>query len=217
VSSLTDTVAEEVSDQVDIGEVVKGEGVVDQLEGSSLGRAVGEAVGAFLGRRLGDLLFGRLLGRLGIADGENTTRTGRLLRGLGVATARTLATPAVRDPAESALRNLIEKREGSAGESAGEGGGENDGEATAEVDAETLQSLKRETYRDLLERMDYAELQSLAEDAGVKANQKRETLVEELVEQFGDESAEDGTADDSATDSEDADESSKSETADDER
>lgn len=196
MSGLTETVAEEVQEQVDVGDIVTGDSVTDQLDGEKLGRAVGESVGSLLGRRVADLLFGRLLSKLGMGDDDESTRTGRIARGVGIALARTLAQPQFRDAIESSLREVIADRESSddqqiADESDGEKSTDDsqssNGEA-ANLDAESLQSLKRETYRDLLERMDYSELQSLAKDTGVKANLKRETLVDELVDAFGDES-----------------------------
>lgn len=208
MSGLKETVTDEVADQVDAGDVVSSEAITDKLDGAKLGRAVGEAVGASLGRRVGDLLFGRLLSKLGIGDGEQSTRTGRALSAVGVALGRTLSKPQFRDPLESALRDVVADREASdeeteAEESDGEEGGAEEGsdeESTAEIDAETLQSLKQDTYRDLLERMDYSELQSLAKDTGVKANMKREDLVDGLVEAFGDDSGEESQSGDSDDD-----------------
>lgn len=209
MSGLKETVTDEVADQVDAGDVVSSGAITDKLDGAKLGRAVGEAVGASLGRRVGDLLFGRLLSKLGIGDGEQSTRTGRVLSAVGVALGRTLSKPQFRDPLKSALRDLVASREAADEETDGEEGDgeETDGEETdgeesdgeesdgdetdgeedtpAEIDAETLQSLKRDTYRDLLDRMDYSELQSLAKDSGVKANQKREDLIDALIEEFG--------------------------------
>lgn len=222
MSGLKETVTDEVTDQVDAGDVVTGNAITDQLDGAKLGRAVGEAVGASLGRRAGDLLFGRLLSKLGIGDGEQSTRTGRVLSAVGVALARTLSKPQFRDPLESAVRDLVESREAAGEESDGEEAdgeesageeaegeeGEGDEESAPEIDAETLRSLKRDTYRDLLDRMDYSELQSLAKDAGVKANLKRDDLVDTLVEEFGDDS-EGGEEDDESADEEGADESAE--------
>lgn len=227
MSGLKETVTDEVADQVDAGDVVSSEAITDQLDGAKLGRAVGEAVGASLGRRAGDLLFGRLLSKLGIGDGEQSTRTGRVLSAVGVALARTLSKPQFRDPLESAVRDLVASREAAGEESDAEEGageeaegeesageeaegeeGEGDEGSAPEIDAETLQSLKRDTYRDLLDRMDYSELQSLAKDAGVKANLKRDDLVDALVEEFGDDS-EGGEEDDESADEEGADESAE--------
>lgn len=43
--------------RVDVGSLVAGDSVFEQVDGASLGRAVGEAVGAFAGRYLGRAVF----------------------------------------------------------------------------------------------------------------------------------------------------------------
>lgn len=53
-----------------------------------------------------------------------------------------------------------------------------------ELDPEELQSLREETYRDLLEMMEYSQLQSIAKKVGVKANTGREQMLDNIVEQF---------------------------------
>lgn len=202
MTDVSEKVIDEVTDQVDAADVVSGGSVAEQVDGARLGRAVGESVGAMVGRQMGDLLVSRLARKLGFGDeDEPATRSGRLLRALAIAGARTLSNPEIRDSFESWLRQAVADRESADGEAAeGEEAEAAEGEAaegeeteTAEdettvsdIDPDTLKSLKRDTYRDLLERMEYSELQSLAKDVGVKANVKREELIDRLVEQFGD-------------------------------
>lgn len=188
MTDVSETVVDEVTDQVDAADVVTGESVAEQVDGARLGRAVGETVGALVGRQVGDLLVGRLTRKLGFGDDdEPTTRSGRVLRALAIAVARTLSQPEIRDSLESSLRQVVTDRESTeADEAESEETGDEAETTASDIDPETLQSLKRDTYRDLLEQMDYSELQSLAKDASVKANMKREDLIDELVEQFGD-------------------------------
>lgn len=257
-SGPAEVVVEEVRDQVDVGDLVTGDGVAEQIEGDSLGRTIGETVGSAVGERVGTALVDRLFGWLGFgAADENRSWGGRLLRALVVAAVRTLSKPQFRDPIGDSLRGLVERREQAAAEAASQakdaaedaateatstaeeaaseakdaaedaaetaeetaqGGAEQAentaeqaGEAAQQVDQDTLRTLKQETYRDLLERMDYEELQSIAKNAGVKANQKRDRMIDELVDSFdGEEAAaaqdSDGEASDDADSGDAADE-----------
>lgn len=114
------------------------------------------------------------------------------------------ATGTAEDAAEGAASTAEDAAEGAA--STAEGAAETAAEAApglgddvdaSALDAEDVESIREETYRDLLETMDYSEIQSIAKDAGVKANQKREDMIDDIVENFeageGDgESADDG-------------------------
>jgi hypothetical protein len=61
-----------------------------------------------------------------------------------------------------------------------------------------MDELRKETYRELLEMMEYSKLQSIAKEAGVKANQEREEMIDAIVDQFDAEETEDGADDDGA-------------------
>ncbi len=239
-----EAITDELSDQVDVGSLVKGESVGDQVDGESLGRSFGESVGALAGRKLGRLVVGRLLSKLPLqgGDDENPSLLRRLASALAVALGKTLSQPKFRDPIESSLREYVENREAAetlddAKETAEqvaetldeedeaeetteeesdegdveEGSDEDDteDEEEAEGDAEEgstdasdvnlnpddVQAIREETYRELLETMDYSELQSVAKEVGVKANLGRDDMVDAIVEQFNDDSESDDDGD----------------------
>ncbi|GAA0222249.1 hypothetical protein ACFFQF_08090 [Haladaptatus pallidirubidus] len=56
----------------------------------------------------------------------------------------------------------------------------------SDLSADDVQTIREETYRDLLETMDYSELQSIAKEVGVKANLQRDEMVDAVVEEFND-------------------------------
>ncbi|WP_227375161.1 hypothetical protein [Haladaptatus halobius] len=60
-----------------------------------------------------------------------------------------------------------------------------------DLTADDVQAIKEETYRELLETMEYSELQSIAKEVGVKANLKREEILDAIVEEFNDGADED--------------------------
>ncbi|MCO8242537.1 hypothetical protein [Haladaptatus sp. AB643] len=217
-----EAITDELSDQVDVGSLVKGESVGDQVDGQSLGRSFGESVGALAGRKLGRVAAGQLLSKLPFqgSDDENPSLLGRLASAFVVALGKTLRKPQFRDPIESSLREYVEKRESTETlddaketteevvESLGEGedeDGESDekksdekksdekesdegGTDAADVDLnpDDVQAIREETYRELLETMDYSELQSVAKEVDVKANLGRDEMVDAIVEQFND-------------------------------
>ncbi|MGA9402519.1 hypothetical protein [Haladaptatus sp.] len=234
-----EAITDELSDQVDVGSLVKGESVGDQVDGQSLGRSFGESVGALAGRKLGRVAAGQLLSKLPFqgSDDENPSLLGRLASAFVVALGKTLRKPQFRDPIESSLREYVEKRESTETlddaketteevvESLGEGedeDGESDekesdegGTDAADVDLnpDDVQAIREETYRELLETMDYSELQSVAKEVDVKANLGRDEMVDAIVEQFNN-GEEDEAAD--AKDGEEGDDTDENDTADEE-
>lgn len=238
-----EAITDELSDQVDVGSLVKGESVGDQVDGESLGRSFGESVGALAGRKLGRVAAGQLLSKLPFqgSDDENPSLLGRLASAFVVALGKTLRKPQFRDPIESSLREYVEKREStetlddakktteevveSLGEDEDEDEesdekesdeGDTDKEDTdaADVDLnpDDVQAIREETYRELLETMDYSELQSVAKEVDVKANLGRDEMVDAIVEQFND-GEEDEAAD---ADGEEGDDTDENDTGDEE-
>jgi hypothetical protein len=203
-------VVDEITDQVDVGALVTGDDVTDQLEGESLGRSVGEAVGTTVGRYLGRKATRWLRSTLpfgGDADGEESLLA-RVGGAFVVALGRTLNDEQVRDPLEKTLRQYVEEREQRLQEAkdtaseATDSASEAASDATdavsdaANLDAGQMEELRKETYRDLLEMMEYSKLQSIAKESDVKANQSREEMVDAIVEQFESQSTDDGTESD---------------------
>ncbi|WP_458207522.1 hypothetical protein [Haladaptatus sp. NG-SE-30] len=227
-----EAVADELTDQVDIGSLVSGDNVGEQVDGESLGRSFGEAVGALAGRQLGRHVVGRIGSKLPFQSDEDPSLLRRLATAFVVAIGRTLSRPQFKEPIEDALRGYIEQREEAAQaldeaketaeeaaeeatEMAEEGADEasdtaeeaaSDAEEAAaeteeaaeeatdddsaidasDLDPDDVQAIREETYRELLETMEYSELQSLAKEVGVKANLQRDELVDEIVEEFND-------------------------------
>ncbi|WP_227352946.1 hypothetical protein [Haladaptatus salinisoli] len=217
-----EAVADELTEQLDVGSLVTGDGVTEQVDGSSLGRAFGEAVGALAGRRLGRLAVDRVVSKLPFRseDESEPSPLRRLGSAFGVALVRTLRRPQFREPIEDALRGYVEKREEAldeaektaqqaaeeaagtverAADEATDAAEETAEEAATEAEAaadevtdsdvgdltaDDVQAIKEETYRELLETMEYSELQSIAKEVGVRANLKREEMLDAIVENF---------------------------------
>ncbi|KZN25081.1 hypothetical protein A4G99_00650 [Haladaptatus sp. R4] len=239
-----EAITDELSDQVDVGSLVKGESVGDQVDGESLGRSFGESVGALAGRKLGSLAAGRLRSKLPFRSGDDESQSllGRLASAFVVALGKTLRKPQFRDPIESSLREYAEKREAtetlddaketteevveSLGEDEDEGEESDEKEsdekesdeggtdaADVDLNPDDVQAIREETYRELLETMDYSELQSVAKEVDVKANLGRDEMVDAIVEQFND-GEEDEAAD--AEDGEEGDGTDENDTGDEE-
>lgn len=204
-SNLTQAVTDELTEQVDIGDLVTGDDVTDQLDGESLGRSVGEAVGALLGRRVARDVVERVRSKLPFGDGREVDRgpLGRLGAALFVALVRTLRKPQFSEPLKDSLREFAETREEQlsdakeTGEDAAESAADTADEAAepvadaadedvniGDLNADDMAALRQETYRELLEMMEYSKLQSIAKEVGVQANLKRETMIDNLVEAF---------------------------------
>lgn len=93
--------------------------------------------------------------------------------------------------------------------------------AAERLAAGDMDELRKETYRELLEMMEYSKIQSIAKQSGVKANQQRDEMIDAIVDNFdADEDAEDSESEgeDNSDDAEEAseDESESDESDDDE-
>ncbi|WP_227380729.1 hypothetical protein [Haladaptatus halobius] len=202
-----EAITNELTEQIDVGSLVTGDSVSDQVDGASLGRTIGETVGALAGRYLGRATSDWLVSKLSFQSNDEGERS--LLRRIGgafiVALGRTLSRPQFRDPLENRLREYVERREETLDEAKEtakeaatdakeimEGVSDEDSSTDASnLDADDIQTIREETYRDLLEKMEYSELQSIAKEVGVKANLSREELVDAIAEDFNDDSEED--------------------------
>lgn len=69
-------------------------------------------------------------------------------------------------------------------------------EAVEELRSGGMDTVRKETYRDILEMLSYSDLQSIAKDVGVKANLDREEMTNQLVENLSE--REDGETEDAA-------------------
>jgi hypothetical protein len=220
-ADVASDVANDVVDEIDVGSVLTGDDdVLDDVDGQSLGRSVGETLGEALGRALGRGLVDWLLSKLTFWDDADPSLSARFAKSLLVAVGRTLQKPEFKEPVGDALRGAIdrlEERQEAAKEAAAEASdeaadaadeatetAEDASDATGEKAsdaAEALQSgemdeLRKETYRELLEMMEYSKLQSIAKESDVKANLPKDEMVDAIVEQFDAEETEDGADDD---------------------
>jgi hypothetical protein len=170
----------------------------------------------------------------------------RFGRSLLLAVGRTLKKPEFKEPIGDALRGFVDSLEArgetaadAAGdaaegaeetaESAGDAAEEAAGAAAEEAEnaaeklaAGDMDELRKETYRELLEMMEYSKIQSIAKQSGVKANLSRDEMIDEIVDNFdADEDAEDaeseadGDSDAEADESESDEESTESDESDD--
>lgn len=177
--------------------------------GRSVGAAAGRRLGRAVGRRVDDLLqadqegersrLGRVVHAVATATAKTLnhpeyrepigdvlrTYVGELDDRLGA----DKASEAV-DEAAGAAEEGIDEAEGTAEEAreTAEEGTPDASEALSGTGAEALPDdlgeVKRETYRNLLEVMSYEDLQSVAKEVGVRANQKRDDMIDDIVEQF---------------------------------
>jgi hypothetical protein len=83
-----------------------------------------------------------------------------------------------------------------AAEDASDTAGEKASEAAEALQSGQMDELRKETYRELLEMMEYSKLQSIAKESDVKANLPKDEMVDAIVEQFDAEETEDGADDD---------------------
>jgi len=222
-SEFTDTLADELSEQIDVGGLVTGDDVSDQVDPESLGRSLGEVAGAALGRRVGRRVSRWLVSKVPFADpggDESSSLAGTVAGALFVALRRTFSKPEFREPVVDALRSVttdwrgrLEEVQTETAAAAGAGAeaakeavdeATDEAKATAEeaadaaaavgdadeLDPEQLQTLREGTYRELLEMMEYSQLQSLAKKVDVKANTARDQMIDDIVEQFNSETGE---------------------------
>lgn len=217
--AITDELSEQVDvGSLVTGESV-GEQVDGESLGRSFGKSVGALAGRKLGRLAVGRLLSKLPFR-DEGDGDPSLFR-RLASAFVVALGRTLNQPQFRDPIEKTLREYVEKREAAetlddaketaeeaaekASETVDEGADgasdaadntdgteeRTDGPSTDDLNPDDVQAIREETYRDLLETMEYSELQSIAKEVDVKANLGQEEMVDAIVEQFDGESESD--------------------------
>ncbi|SFR49710.1 hypothetical protein [Halogeometricum limi] len=223
--NLARDVANDVVDEIDVGSVVTGDGdVADELDGESLGRSVGETLGEALGRLVGGNVVRWLLSKLSFWNDDDPSLAARFGKSLLVAVGRTLAKPEFKEPIGDALRGFVDRLEekqqaaadaaseasdeatdaaadaadaaSDAAEDASDAVSENASEAAEALESTEMDELRKETYRDLLEMMDYSKLQSIAKESGVKANLSRDEMIDAIVEEFDAEAEANETADD---------------------
>ncbi|MDS0293920.1 hypothetical protein [Halogeometricum luteum] len=215
-SDLANKVARDVVDEVDVGSALTGGDVTEDLDGESLGRSIGETLGETVGRLLGRSVVNWVLSKLTFWSDDDPSLSARFGRSLLFAVGRTLRKPEFKEPIGDALRGFVDSLEArgetaadaagdaaegaeEAAESAGDTAEEAAGAAAEEAEnaaeklaAGDMDELRKETYRELLEMMEYSKIQSIAKQSGVKANLSRDEMIDEIVDNFdADEDAED--------------------------
>lgn len=145
---------------------------------------------------------GSLLTETGDEPSEETAGTEETAETEGTAETEEGVAAAVSDAATEAADTATDAAE-SATDAVTDTATEDDDEAAEAADSTTeaaqsipglpdsVDQLRRETIRDLLEVMSYRDLQSTAKEVGVKANQSHEEIVDEIIEQFAGEPEDD--------------------------
>ena len=148
-------IVEEVREQTDVGDLLTGGDIEDQLDGESLGRTLGASLGALLGRQLGRQMARRLLDRLPLVSDPDRERSlpGRVLRALVVAVGRTLSRPQFQDAVGDALEEIAERGE--------------EAQETAESAAETAEETAEGTAEEATDTAEAAADQATDTAAGV--------------------------------------------------
>ncbi|SFR63300.1 hypothetical protein SAMN04487947_3087 [Halogeometricum rufum] len=194
-----------------------------QSLGRSVGETLGEALGRALGRGLVDWLLSKLTfwddddpslsarfaKSLLVAVGRTLRKpefkepVGDALRGAidrleerqeAAKEAAAEASDEATDAADEA-KETAEDAKASA-EDASDAAGEKASEAAEALQSGQMDELRKETYRELLEMMEYSKLQSIAKESDVKANLPKDEMVDAIVEQFDAAETEDGADDD---------------------
>ncbi|WP_049924101.1 hypothetical protein [Halopiger djelfimassiliensis] len=208
-SKLKQVVAEEVSDQVGVAELLGEGNVEDEIDGGEIGASVGRQFGERIGRELGAAIGRNVHETLSQKSEDETDRNGTgsaLVEAVREGVSETFEDSSTRESLESLARSATEETslegvlerdeaadaeggeretEAEAEESADEPEPEpeaGDGEGEDEPSAAELEDLKRETLEDFLGVMSYQDLQSVAKDVGVKANLSREEMTDEIIE-----------------------------------
>lgn len=65
--------------------------------------------------------------------------------------------------------------------------------AAEKLESGQMDEIRKETYRELLEMMEYSKLQSIAKESGVKANLAKDDMIDAIVEEFDAEEAGDSS------------------------
>lgn len=222
------TVAETVEDSVEaIRQSLEDQEFELDADADDLGRkAYGRKLGSRMGREVGGVV-GRELGRVIVRSARQRDDSRAVLsdvRQFLVTVAREVLRDAVAEASFSEIRERVTEAAptdalGIGADDAGDGASADSvSEASEAADQATddaaqsvddLNSLREETLRELLDVMSYTELQSIAKEIDVKANLDRETMTEEIVTAFVDDS-ESGDADASSEGSDGSDDDGES-------
>ena len=188
-TGLKSAIADELESQLD-----------DEQVGKRLGRELGARAGREVGARLGRTIAGAV--RDGVERGKRPTEIyGDVKRTLSASVVESLGDRESLEDTFSALQRSLDVPDdvvGSIRETTNEAtSGFGEGATDQATDAEEQATegdgtgdqpdpdrVRRETYRELLEAVSYRELQSMAKEANIKANQRTEELVDALVDQF---------------------------------
>ncbi|MDS0299977.1 hypothetical protein NDI76_14610 [Halogeometricum sp. S1BR25-6] len=236
-SNLANDVARDVVDEVDVGSALTGGDVTEDLDGESLGRSIGETLGETVGRLLGRGVVNWVLSKLAFWSDDDPSLSARFGRSLLLAVGRTLKKPEFKEPIGDALRGFVDSLEargetaadaagdaaeqaedaaesaGDTAEEAADAAAEEAENAAEKLAAGDMDELRKETYRELLEMMEYSKIQSIAKESGVKANLSRDEMIDDIVDNFDEDAdASEGEADgDADSDAEEADDGEETE------
>lgn len=218
-TDLKQLVTDEVSEQVEVADLLGDGSIREAIDGGDLGAAVGKSVGEQIGRELGASV-GREI-HLTIAEGIKQDKSiaeirselsSALREALSTGLKRAQLTDSARSLAklateESGLEDMLDSEESSA-EKTDSDEADTDEEPKTEseqtdradadktdsdVSTDQLEALRTETLEDFLGTMSYQDLQSVAKDVGVKANLSREEMTDRIVAELAD-GKEDSTA-----------------------
>ncbi len=180
------------------------EGLRDELEESEMGTQVGGSYGEQAGRELGQQVGSTLEDRFRARLNEGANLIGALRAALVALPGAILS--ALRDASSPGgvvenLKNRL-KREATSllPDSVADEEPADEAEETAEAAANEAESipglpdsvdqLREETIRDLLEVMSYRDIQSTAKELDIPANQSHEDIMDDIVKHFTDDAAE---------------------------
>lgn len=210
-TSLTDVVVQEAQEQVDVGALVDGESVEEQIEPAKLGASVGAEIGESVGRTFGAAIGRRVYDALADVVDRDTDTDGvlteleRAVRA-GVADAidemredgsivASIASIVQESDLDESLADLVpsdrteEEVEAGEKQAQAEETGTETPEPTDEIDASDLEELRRDTLAEYLETISYRDLQDIAKEVDVKANLSREAMTDRIVDAVAGESA----------------------------
>ncbi|QLG28728.1 hypothetical protein HUG10_14790 [Halorarum halophilum] len=157
-------IVEEVREQADVGDLLAGGDIEDQLDGESLGRTLGKSLGAMAGRQLGRRIARRVRDWLPFVSDPDRELSlpGRVLRALVVAIGRTFSQPQFQDAVGDALQGIAERGE--------------EAQETAEDAAETAGETAEEAADQATET---------AEDAADQATDTAEGVADQATDAAG--------------------------------
>jgi len=176
------------------------ESLRDELEESELGTQVGGTYGEQAGRELGQQVGSTLEAKFRSRLDEGANLIGALratlvaLPGAILSALRGGSSPGgVVEDLKTRLKNQVTSL-GSSSTADEESPDETETAAPTDTESvsglpDSVDQLREETIRDLLEVMSYRDIQSTAKELGIPANQSHEEIMDDIVEQFaGDES-----------------------------